>query len=143
MPCADGIFNELYYWDTYFANKALFAFGNVDQAKNNVLNILYLIDRFGYMPNGNRTFFLKRSQPPYAAMMVDDVYRVTNDKDFLRTSFLILEKEYEFWMTKRVSENGLNHFGTEEDKPEAAIKICPLTKIRLSDIIKAEERRSL
>ena len=49
VPCADGMFNELYYWDTYFANKALFAFGNVDQAKNNVLNILYLIyDKTGF-----------------------------------------------------------------------------------------------
>lgn len=58
VPCVDGMFNELYYWDTYFTNKALFALGQVEQAKNNIKNILYLIDRFGYMPNGNRTFFL-------------------------------------------------------------------------------------
>lgn len=41
VPCADGIFNELYYWDTYFTNKALFAFGNIEQAKYNVSDILY------------------------------------------------------------------------------------------------------
>lgn len=57
VPCADGIFNELYYWDTYFTNKALFAIGQLEQAENNVRNILYLIERFGYMPNGSRTFF--------------------------------------------------------------------------------------
>ena len=48
VPCADGFFNELYYWDTYFTNKALFAVGNSQQAKYNVLDILYLIGKFGY-----------------------------------------------------------------------------------------------
>ena len=116
VPCADGLFSELYYWDTYFTNKALFTLGNVEQAKNNVLDILYLIEKYGYMPNGNRTFFLKRSQPPYAALMVDDVYRATSDREFLRSAFAVLKKEYEFWMTKRISENGLNHYDTEEDE---------------------------
>ncbi len=36
VPCADGMFNELYYWDTYFTNKALIELGNVKQAKNNI-----------------------------------------------------------------------------------------------------------
>lgn len=116
VPCADGIFNELYYWDTYFTNKALFAVGNIEQAKNNVLDILYLIEKFGYMPNGNRTFFLKRSQPPYAVLMADDVYRATEDQEFLEKAFPVLQKEYAFWMTKRISGNGLNHYGTEEDE---------------------------
>lgn len=116
VPCADVIFNELYYWDTYFTNKALFAVRNAEQAKNNVLDILYLIGKFGYMSNGNRTYYLKRSQPPYAAMMADDIYRATGDKEFLRSAFPVLKKEYEFWMTKRVSENGLNRYGTEEDE---------------------------
>lgn len=116
VPCADGIFNELYYWDTYFTNKALFAVGNTEQAKNNVSDILYLIEKFGYMPNGNRTYYLKRSQPPYAALMADNVYRATGDKEFLRFAFSVLKKEYEFWMTKRVSGNGLNRYGTEEDE---------------------------
>ena len=114
VPCADGMFNELYYWDTYFTNKGLFAVGNAEQAKNNVLDILYLIEKFGYMPNGNRTHFLKRSQPPYAALMTDDVFRATGDLEFLKKAFPVLKKEYEFWMTKRVSDNGLNHYGTEE-----------------------------
>ena len=33
VPCADGIFNELYYWDTYFTNKALFAVRNAEQVR--------------------------------------------------------------------------------------------------------------
>lgn len=121
VPCADGIFNELYYWDTYFTNKALFALGDVEQAKNNTLDILYLIDRFGYMPNGNRTYFLKRSQPPYAALMADDVFRKTGDREFLKKAFAILKKEYSFWMTYRLADNGLNRYGTEEDEESCAV----------------------
>ncbi len=121
VPCADGIFNELYYWDTYFTDKALFALGDVEQAKNNTLDILYLIDRFGYMPNGNRTYFLKRSQPPYAALMTDDVFRKTGDKEFLKKAFAILKKEYLFWMTRRLADNGLNRYGTEEDEESCAV----------------------
>ena len=120
VPCAENHFNELYYWDTYFTGKALFAIGNAEQAKNNVLNILYLIGKFGYMPNGNRTYYLKRSQPPYAALMADDVYRKTNDLAFLRSAFPILKKEYAFWMSARVSENGLNHYDTEEEAASCA-----------------------
>ncbi len=120
VPCADGMFNELYYWDTYFTNKALIELGNVKQAKNNISDILYLIDKFGYMPNGNRLHFLKRSQPPYAALMVDDVYRITKDISFLRSAFATLKKEYEFWMTRRAADNGLNHYDCEEDEESCA-----------------------
>ena len=116
VPCADGMFNELYYWDTYFTNKALLVLGQAEQAANNTKDILYLIDRFGYMPNGNRTGFLRRSQPPYAALMVNDVYRASGDLSFLKSALVTLKKEYEFWMTRRVSENGLNHYDCEEDE---------------------------
>lgn len=115
VPSMKDCFNELYYWDTYFTNKGLILLGLVDYARNNVLNILYLIEKYGYMPNGNRTFFLKRSQPPYAAMMVDDVFRATKDLQFLQKAFPILKKEYAFWMKERVAENGLNRYGTFED----------------------------
>lgn len=41
VPCADGMFNELYYWDTYFTNKALLVLGQAEQAANNTKDILY------------------------------------------------------------------------------------------------------
>lgn len=118
VPCAEGYFNELFYWDTYFTNKALLILGDIDKAKNNVLDISYLINRFGYMPNGSRTFFLKRSQPPYFALMVDDIYKATGDVEFLRSVLEIIKTEYGFWSQYRSSDNGLNRYGTEET-PEA------------------------
>lgn len=141
VPCAESCFNELYYWDTYFTNKALFALGNMEQAKNNLKNILYLVERYGYMPNGSRTFFLKRSQPPYAVLMADDIYRATGDLGFLKSAFVALKKEYEFWMTKRISENGLNHYDCEEDQKACAAfyQDCVVGRISVDVSRNAEE----
>ena len=105
---AVGYFDEMYYWDTYFTNKGLEISGRMLQAKNNTDNMLYLVDRFGFMPNGNRSSYLKNSQPPYLSLMVRDIYKFYHDPVWLRGAIPILEREYLFWMTKRKTECGLN-----------------------------------
>lgn len=139
VPCAEKTFNELYYWDTYFTNKALFVLGDTKQAKNNVENILYLINRFGYMPNGSRTYLLLRSQPPYAALMVSDIFKQTGDTEFLRKAFTILKKEYDFWMTHRGTENGLNHYGCENDNKNCAEFYFNCVVPRIGELNRAPE----
>lgn len=57
-PCASEGFIEMYYWDTYFTNAGLIASGNIEQAKNNADNVRFLINKYGFMPNGNRTHYL-------------------------------------------------------------------------------------
>jgi alpha,alpha-trehalase len=124
VPCISGSFQEMYYWDTYFTNVGLIIDGNVEQAKNNCENMLYLVDRLGFMPNGNRTWFLDRSQPPYLSMMIRDVFEKTKDLDWLKHCLPALEKEYTFWMTKRITPIGLNHFSnstSEKDKIESCL----------------------
>ncbi|MFR8331296.1 MAG: trehalase family glycosidase [Oscillospiraceae bacterium] len=32
-----------------------------------------MLDRYGFVPNGNRTYYLKNSQPPFLSRMVADV----------------------------------------------------------------------
>lgn len=106
-----GHFDEIYYWDTYFTNIGLIISGRSMLAKSNVDNMLYLVDRYGYMPNGNRTYFLKNSQPPFLSEMVRDIYRVFGDNVWLGSAYNTLKKEYNFWMTKRMSPVGLNMYG--------------------------------
>lgn len=113
VPCADGMFQELYYWDTYFTNEGLAADGRAEQAKNNTDDLLYLADRFGYVPNGSRTWYLNRSQPPFLAMMVDRIYSVTGDRVWLARAFATLQREYDFWMTRRITPVGLNRYSSE------------------------------
>ena len=86
VPTATGMFNELYYWDTFFANKGLRIDGKADLAMNNCKNMLFLVEKYGYMPNGSRTYYLGRSQPSYLALMVADLYDFTKDAGFLKTA---------------------------------------------------------
>lgn len=110
VPCVSGHFQEMYYWDTYFTNLGLIIDGNTEQAKNNCNNMLFLVDKYGFMLNGNKTYYLNRSQPPYLSMMIRDVFEKTKDVNWLKRCLPILEKEYQFWMSKRITPNGLNHY---------------------------------
>ena len=116
VPCADSMFNELYYWDTFFINEGLIADGRVEMARDNTDDILYMIDKYGFMPNGNRLWYLSRSQPPFASMMISRIFDVTADTVWLSKAYPVLCKEYEFWMTRRLTPVGLNRYGGMADE---------------------------
>ena len=116
VPCVQGIFQDLFYWDTYFTNAGLIADNNLEQARNNIECVAAMIDRLGFMPNASRVDMAQRSQPPYFAPMVDDYFRATGDRAFVRRMMPVIEKEYKFWMTERKAPNGLNRYGHNADK---------------------------
>ena len=66
-----GRFGELYYWDSYFTMLGLAESGRADLLRCMADNFAYLIDTYGHVPNGNRSYYLSRSQPPVFALMVD------------------------------------------------------------------------
>lgn len=109
-PCIGGMFQEMYYWDTYFTQKALYLTDRSKQAANNIRNFIFLLNKFGKIPNGNRTYFLKNSQPPFFGLMLADLLKQDDTAISYEEAFVSLEKEYSFWMSKRVSANGLNHY---------------------------------
>ena len=120
VPSVHGekMFKELYYWDTYFTNVGLILDGEIEQAKNNTDDIIYLVNRFGKMLNGSNWCYLNRSQPPYLSMMVADVYKATKDKEWLEGAVEALEKEYQFWMTQRITTCGLNRYSSSASDDE-------------------------
>ncbi len=65
-----GRFREIYYWDSYFTMLGLARSGRWKVVESMIENFSYLIREFGHIPNGNRTYFLSRSQPPFFALMV-------------------------------------------------------------------------
>lgn len=108
-------FEELYYWDTYFTNLGYIVMGDVAQAKNNTDDMLYIVEKYGFMPNASRTTFLTRSQPPFLSLMVMDIFKATGDRKWLFSAYKTLKKEHEFWQTKRMTRFGLNSYhGTAE-----------------------------
>ena len=122
VPSISGAFQEMYYWDTYFINNGLIKIGMLNQAINNTENMFYLIERYGFMPNGNRTGYLNNSQPPFLSLMVKDIFSETGDKNWLKRAVQILKKEYLFWQNERCDESGLGVYGGVVTNPEGSAK---------------------
>ena len=60
----------MYYWDSYFTMLGLLESGRADLVKDMVRDFASQIERYGHVPNGTRTYYLSRSQPPFFFVMV-------------------------------------------------------------------------
>ena len=91
-----GRFSEIYYWDTYFTMLGLERDGRHELALDMLENMASLIDRYDHVPNGNRSYYLSRSQPPFFSAMVELI--ATRDGDAVILRFLPeMQAEYEYW----------------------------------------------
>jgi alpha,alpha-trehalase len=126
-----GRFREVYYWDSYFTMLGLKASGETVLLENMVKNFDYLITRFGHIPNGNRSYYLSRSQPPFFCLMVELLAGIKGTSVYKKYLPSLL-KEYTYWMagadtlTKGMAvlhavklDNGsiLNRYWDENDIP--------------------------
>ena len=92
-----GRFREVYYWDSYFTMLGLQVAGETQLIQNIVDNFAFLIDTVGFIPNGNRSYYTGRSQPPFYALMVK-ILSELKGRDILAKYEPALKKEYVFWM---------------------------------------------
>ncbi len=92
-----GRFDEVYYWDSYFIMLGLAASGRHDLTRDELKNFAALIDRYSHIPNGNRTYYLSRSQPPFFAQMVGLLAQREGDSAYLQY-LPELKAEYDYWM---------------------------------------------
>ena len=92
-----GRFREMYYWDSYFTMLGLMQSGRADLARDMVRDFAYLIDSYGHIPNGARTYYLSRSQPPFFFAMVGLL--AADDPAASYAEYLPqLRREHAFWM---------------------------------------------
>ena len=92
-----GRFRETYYWDSYFTMLGLQESHKTKIIQNMIGNFAYLIDTYGFIPNGTRTYYLTRSQPPFFSMMLDLLAKDEGDSVFVKYQPELL-KEYSYWM---------------------------------------------
>lgn len=92
-----GRFSEMYYWDSYFTMLGLAQSGRRDLLRSMADNFSFLIDHYGHIPNGNRTYYLSRSQPPVFALMVD-LFEAHGVKPALKY-LPELKREHAYWMS--------------------------------------------
>jgi len=93
-----GRFREVYYWDSYFTMLGLRESGRLDMIENMVKNFAFLIETYGHIPNGNRSYYLSRSQPPFFSLMVQLLAEAKKDDKIYDTYLPAIEREYGFWM---------------------------------------------
>ncbi|GAB3634777.1 alpha,alpha-trehalase TreA [Hymenobacter arcticus] len=93
-----GRFREMYYWDSYFTMLGLREAGRTALVRDMVADFASLIDRYGHIPNGTRTYYLSRSQPPFFALMVQLLAESEGPGSRALTQFQPqLLKEYAYW----------------------------------------------
>ncbi|TWI55591.1 alpha,alpha-trehalase [Pseudomonas duriflava] len=93
-----GRFRELYYWDSYFTMLGLMESGEEERTRHMLDDFAYLIDTYGHIPNGNRTYYLSRSQPPFFSFMVELEAQAKGDNEIYRRYLPQMQKEYAYWM---------------------------------------------
>ncbi|CAB3404845.1 unnamed protein product [Caenorhabditis bovis] len=96
-----GRFREFYYWDAYWIIKGLLASQLYPTARHMILNFAHIINTRGFIPNGGRVYYLRRSQPPLFAAMVYDYYLATQDRQLVADTIPAIEKEFQFWTNRR------------------------------------------
>lgn len=130
-----GRFREFYYWDTYWILEGLLVSEMNTTARNIIANFISIINKYGYIPNGTRTYYLHRSQPPYFTMMLFKLLDIEDGKynDLVLGDGLDAAlKEYKFWDKYRKiqleDKNGKKHFlnyynvQTNYPRPESNIE---------------------
>jgi alpha,alpha-trehalase len=91
-----GRFQEVYYWDSYFT---MLGFGpaQAELKRNMVRNFAHQMRTYGHIPNGNRTYYLSRSQPPFFFRMVGLLAPDKPGRAFAQY-LPELKAEHAFWM---------------------------------------------
>ncbi len=91
-----GRFREIYYWDSYFTMLGLAADGKTPLIASMLADFESLIARYGRIPNGTRTYYLGRSQPPFFSQMLD--LAGETDRTTAARHLDALKAEHRFWM---------------------------------------------
>uniref|UniRef100_A0A915J566 Trehalase n=1 Tax=Romanomermis culicivorax TaxID=13658 RepID=A0A915J566_ROMCU len=121
-----GRFREFYNWDTYWIELGLLYSGMYNTTKHIIKNFSYLVERYGLVPNGGRTYYLSRSHPPMFIPMVYRFYQEKRDqRQFVLSLLPSLEKELRFWINNRSTNYRLDdsrtlpvfHYDTRTNVP--------------------------
>ncbi len=113
-----GRFQESYYWDSYFTQLGLLKTGRHALVRDMLENFAHAIRVIGHIPNGFRSYFLTRSQPPFFAQMVVDYGRAMGDEAGALAHFLPeIEAEYRYFLTTEHCHQGLARYWDEAAGP--------------------------
>ncbi|KAH9812524.1 trehalase-domain-containing protein [Melampsora americana] len=129
-----GVFQEMYAWDSFFIAVGLIRDKQYRLARNILDNHIYQIEKYGKILNGNRTYYLTRSQLPLLTPLIKLIYPIipsAHSQGWLKKAISASEKYYEYWVTGEhlIPETGLSRFfdtgPTGSIPPEIAHEVDP------------------
>jgi alpha,alpha-trehalase len=94
--------------------------GRHDLVADMVGDFAYLIDTYGHIPNGTRTYYLSRSQPPFFFEMVGLLSPAMSGEAFARY-LPQLKREYAFWMQGAERLRRVRRIGAWSRMPDGSI----------------------
>ncbi|ORX39915.1 alpha,alpha-trehalase [Kockovaella imperatae] len=112
-------FNEKYGWDSYFMALGLLVDGKLDLALSIVEHCIFEIRYYNKVLNGNRTYYLCRSQPPFLTDLALQLFnqldrsKPEQNKAWLKRAIQSAIKEYHaYWMVEPALdiESGLSRY---------------------------------
>ena len=121
--------NELNYGSNYYSILGLLAAKQNILAKNIAVNAVQLIQDYGYMPVGNRTYLFGRSNPPFLAFILEEISKT--NPEILKYALPQLTQEYQFWMSAQNKEEGLKQTEAQKKKELAFKRVVFLEKNNL------------
>lgn len=105
-----GMYSDFYYWDLYFINKGLLLSNMPEQVENNIKDMVFYVEKLGYVPNSNKNELRNRTQPPVLTLCVWDLYKFNQDKSVISKYIDSLIKEHSFFQKRRMTKIGLNAY---------------------------------
>ncbi len=90
-------FREVQYGQSYFLMLGLRASGQYSLMEQMLNNFDALIRQYGHVPQGNRSYYLSRSHPPFFCLMVELLAEVKGPALY-RRYLPSMEREYAYWM---------------------------------------------
>ncbi|KAJ6584320.1 Six-hairpin glycosidase-like protein [Mycena capillaripes] len=96
-----GRFREQYYWDSFWIVEGLLESQLFSIANDTLQNFMDELERFGFIPNGGRIYYLNRSQPPLFIQMLARYVAASNDTAILKRALPLAERELDFWAANR------------------------------------------
>ncbi len=123
-----GRFNEMYGWDSYFEVLGLLEDHRIDLAKAVTENLVYQLAHYGQVLNGNRSYYLTRSNPPFLTSIglavYDQLPKNQETQLWLARVFRAAIKEYyTVWMSPpRLTDTGLSRFYGEALGPAPEVE---------------------
>ena len=145
-PCIRdaGRFSFFFYWDTYFTNVGLLLHDRLDLARANIENMVWLVQRHGFMPN--HVGLDHRSQTPYFGLMVAeyaDSLAPAERRAFLAGAAEAVRQEYFFWREARSTPIGLTRCGQSATRDYLATFYDTILVRRLGAPVDVSEREKI